>query len=74
MKDSSNNEANFDFLDYVTYTDSNGNSVTTSHTSELYLESLFPTGSYNNKVTVTDLLGIKITDGVLDTNACVVDF
>lgn len=74
MKDSYNNEANFDFLDYVTHTDSNGNSVTTSHTSELYLQSLFPTGSYNNKVTVSDLLGIKINDGVLDTNACVVDF
>lgn len=75
MKDSFGNEANFDFLDY---TDAEGNPLTTLHASEedsSLDSSIFPKGSYNNKLNVTNLKGTVIKDGKIDdTDTVVVDF
>lgn len=53
MKDAQGNEANFDFLDY---TDDNGVALTRLHKSiedpDYLDESIFPKGSYNNKITI----------------------
>ena len=65
MKDSNHNEANFDFLDYY---DSNGNPLTTLHPSTGSSQSIFPTNSYNNKLTVYDLKGTVLKDGVIDNS------
>jgi hypothetical protein len=66
MKDSNNNEANFDFLDY-TY--SNGDPITTLHNG-----SIFPENSYNNKLTIYDLKETVIIEGKIDnTNVNTVD-
>jgi hypothetical protein len=36
---------------------------------------VFPTGSFNNKITVTNLYGTVINNGVIDnTNTCIVNF
>lgn len=75
MKDSQGNEANFDFLDYTSHEDV---SFCTLHNSieDLSLDaSIFPKGSYNNKLTVYDLKGITIRDNVLTSdNVNTVDF
>lgn len=75
MQDASNNVANFDFLDY---TDVNGNPLATLHSSEygnVFDASIFPKGSYNNTLTVTNLKGITLVDKVFDnTSTGVVDF
>lgn len=67
MKDSNGNESNFDFLDYI---DVNDNAITTLYESSEdpnYLDkSIFPKNSYNNKLTVFDLKGIHIKDGIID--------
>lgn len=60
MRDTNNNEANFDFLDY---TDVKGGKLATLYTlvgsSDM---SIFPTGSYNNKLTVRDLWGTVLNE------------
>ena len=75
MKDANNNEANFDFLDY---TDAFKNPLTTLHDSTESDEldsSIFPKGSYNNKLTVFDLKGTVIVDGLIDnSNVTTIDF
>lgn len=75
MRDASNNEANFDFLDY---TDVNGNPLATLHSSEygnVFDASIFPKGSYNNTLTVNNLKGITLVNKIFDdTNTYVVDF
>lgn len=75
MKDQFNNEANFDFLDYI---DSEGNELTTLHDPygiEGEERSIFPTGSYNNKLVVYDLKGTVLKEGKFDnTNTTVIDF
>lgn len=76
MKDPNNNEANFDFLDYQEFKDSNNIKITTLHNTDFSQDkSIFPTGSYNNKLTVSNLWGTVIKNGVIDnTQACRVDF
>ena len=75
MKDGFNNEANFDFLDYE---DALANPLTTLH--EVFEDasldlSVFPKNSYNNKLTVYDLKGTVIKDGIFDdTNTTTIDF
>lgn len=75
MKDQFNNEANFDFLDYI---DSEGNELATLHDPygiEGEERSIFPTGSYNNKLVVYDLKGTILKEGKFDnTNTTVIDF
>ena len=75
MRDSDNNVANFDFLDY---TDAAGNPLTTLHPSssgEEFDSSIFPTDSYNNSLTVFNLKGITLIDGIFnDDNTCTVEF
>ena len=85
MKDENNNEANFDFLDYL---DSQNTPMTTLHydifrtdigkASERWVEgvkSVFPRNSKNNKVTIHNLKGTVITNGLLDeTNTVTLDF
>lgn len=76
MKDSQGNEANFDFLDYYDY---EGNPLTTLHQSAESDEldaSVFPKGSYNNKITIHDLKGTIIKDGLIvdDTYCTELDF
>lgn len=81
MKDEDNNEANFDFLDYA---DANNIPLATQHfdliknVSGSYTEgakSIFPKGSYNNKLTVRNLRGLVIKDGEIDyENSSVIDF
>lgn len=76
MKDACNNEANFDFLDYV---DCYGNPIATQHSysENSSLKSIFPTGSYNNKLTAYDLPYLSIQDKELVTSDSVtasVDF
>lgn len=76
MKDAYNNEANFDFLDYVS---SDGSHLTTLHKyndSSNFL-SIFPKGSYNNKITAYDLAYTVIKEGSgqnSDTITTVIDF
>jgi hypothetical protein len=72
MKDESNNEANFDFLDYL---DSDNQPLTTLHSNDNSELSIFPRGSYNNKITVKKLKGLVIEDGVIDyDNSYTIDF
>lgn len=80
MKDANGNEANFDFLDYL---DFNNNPMATLHftltkVGSSYQEgvkSIFPLGSYNNKLTVHNLKGIVINNSEVDyENSNVVDF
>lgn len=75
MKDSNNNEANFDFLDY---SDFEGNPLSTLHDSiedSTLDSSIFPKYSYNNKLTVYDLKGITVKNQILETvNVNTVDF
>ena len=66
MKDAYGNEANFDFLDYI---DVNSNHITTLHKSTEHESldlSIFPKFSTNNKLTIYDLKGLYIHDGILD--------
>jgi len=80
MKDSNNNEANFDFLDYC---DGKGTPLTTLHwdiieDSNGYkngTKSVFPRGSYNNKLTIHNLKGLIVeNDTIADTNVSIIDF
>ena len=80
MKDSNNNEANFDFLDYC---DGKGIPLTTLHWDTIedsngYTngpKSIFPRGSYNNKLTIHNLKGIVIeNEAIADTNVSIIDF
>ena len=75
MKDSSNNEANFDFLDY---TDHYRNPLTTLHESEENVnldKSIFPKYSHDNKLIVYDLYGTVIKEDRLDdSNVTYIDF
>lgn len=75
MRDSNNNEANFDFLDY---TDSKGEPLATLYetaTEHNIHKSIFPKGSYNNKLTVYDLKGTVLKDKIIDNNNTnIVDF
>ena len=75
MKDPNNNEANFDFLDYSVY-DSDGKSLVTQHSTDFSNDmSIFPTGSFNNKLTVVNLYNTVITNSAFDnSNSCIVDF
>lgn len=73
MKDAYNNEANFDFMDYE---DAFGNPLTTLHISDRNVRpSIFPTNSHDNKLTVHNLKGTVLKEGLLDnSNTSVVDF
>ena len=80
MKDSNNNEANFDFLDYY---DGKGTPLTTLHWDIIEhsggykngTKSVFPRGSYNNKLTIHNLKGLVIEeDAIADTNVSIIDF
>lgn len=80
MKDSNNNEANFDFLDYY---DGNGTPLTTLHWDTIEgsngykngTKSVFPRGSYNNKLTIHNLKGLIVeNDAIADTNVSIIDF
>lgn len=74
MKDGDGNEANFDFLDYTNY---KGEALATLHSRENtgLDKSIFPKGSYNNKLTVYDLKGTVLKDGNIDdSNTTIVDF
>lgn len=75
MRDPNGNEANFDFLNYDVQ-DSEQNSIITLHSTEFSDDlSVFPTGSFNNKITVNNLYGTVINNGVVDnTNTCIVNF
>ena len=67
MKDQYNNESNFDFLDY---TDSDDNPLTILHEG-----SIFPKGSYNNKLFVENLKGTVIKNNIIDnTNTYTIEF
>ena len=67
MKDTNNNESNFDFLDYY---DFEGNPLTTLYDfSDGIHKSIFPTISFNNNVTLHDLKGTVLTDGLIDDSA-----
>lgn len=76
MKDPNNNEANFDFLDYSEFVDSNGTKLTTLHTTDFGSDmSIFPTESYNNKLIVDKLYGTFVDRGVIDnSDVCRIDF
>jgi hypothetical protein len=56
------NEANFDFLDY---TDCDRNELTTLHLTDSGY-SIFPEGSYNNKLIVSELSGTIIKSNTND--------
>lgn len=75
MRDENGNEANFDFLDY---TDANKNALTTLYDRVgIEGQTIFPTNSYNNKLTVYDLYGTVVNeqDGAINnTNAVRIDF
>ena len=75
MQDQYNNEANFDFLDYA---DCESKELTTLHFNEddeHQDKSIFPLGSYNNKLTVYNLKGTVLKEKVLDdTNTSIIDF
>ena len=74
MKDGDNNEANFDFLDYRNF---KGEHMAPLHIREndSFDKSIFPRGSYNNKLIVYDLKGTVLKDGVFDdTNTNAVEF
>ena len=60
MQDNNNNEANFDFLDY---TNAKGIPLAPLYDVENFTDkSIFPTGSYNNKLIVQDLWGTVINE------------
>lgn len=67
MRDENGNEANFDFLDYY---DCNDKELTLLYDrSNITGKTIFPPQSYNNKLTVYDLIGVDIdTKGYLYTN------
>lgn len=68
MRDSDNNEANFDFLDY---SDASGTPLATLHErgSDTYLDrSVFPVGSHDNKITVHNLWGTVLVNGYFNNN------
>lgn len=75
MKDSNNNEANFDFLDY---TDAENKELAILHYPDDNKEqdkSIFPKYSHDNKLTVYDLKGTVLKDKKIDnTNVTVVEF
>lgn len=74
MKDGDGNEANFDFLDYTDYKEE---ALATLHSRENASldKSIFPKGSYNNKLTVYDLKGTVLKNGNIDdSNTVTVDF
>jgi hypothetical protein len=74
MRDGDNNEANFDFLDYRNF---KGEHIAPLHIREndSFDKSIFPRGSYNNKLIVYDLKGTVLKDGVFDdTNTNTVEF
>lgn len=73
MRDWNNNEADFDFLDY---TDVSGNALTTLHQEQSYLDrSIFPKGSFNNKLKTENLRGTVLNEGMIDnTNTTIIDF
>lgn len=69
MKDSKNNQANFDFLNYGVEEDSEI-IVHASEDSDDLDSSIFPLGSYNNNLTVYDLKNTVInSDGTLGGNS-----
>lgn len=72
MRDSKGNEANFDFLDYY---DSSETPLTTLHDfGDSIHKSIFPSNSYNNKVTLHNLKGTILVNGTIDdTNTSVFD-
>jgi hypothetical protein len=58
MRDENGNEANFDFLDYYDYNDAD---LTLLYDrSNITGKTIFPPQSYNNKLTVYDLIGVDI--------------
>ena len=66
MRDTFNNEANFDFLDY---TDANRKPLTTLHkhpTNPDFDKSIFPTNSHDNKLTAYRLKGTVFKNGKID--------
>ena len=75
MKDSNNNQANFDFLDYR---DSDNKPLATLHASRSQLDldrSVFPVGSHDNTLITDSLWGTVLVNGVIDnTNAYTIDF
>lgn len=73
MRDWNNNEADFDFLDY---TDAEGNALATLHQEQSYLDrSIFPVGSFNNKLKTVNLRGTVVNEGVIDnTDTFSLDF
>lgn len=73
MRDKYGNEANFDFLDFSTQTDSDGNYITTPHLYDDSTYSLFPVGSYNNKLTVDNVFG-ETFDASGNPLGCIVNF
>lgn len=76
MKDSQNNEANFDFLDYSQGYDKPLSTLHESIEDTSLDMSIFPKYSHDNKLTVYDLKGTVFTDeGLLDeVNVNTVDF
>lgn len=65
MKDEYGNEASFDFLDYCGY---DNVALTTLHKYNINDQntlSVFPTGSYNNKITVNNVYGTVFNNGAL---------
>ena len=73
MRDWNNNEADFDFLDY---TDAEGNALATLHQEQSYLDrSIFPVGSFNNKLKTVNLRGTVVNEGIIDnTDTFSLDF
>lgn len=76
MRDPNNNEANFDFLDYSEFVDSNDVKLNTLHATDFGSDmSIFPTESYNNKLIVDKLYGTFVNQGVIDnSDVCRIDF
>lgn len=75
MRDSNNNQANFDFLDYR---DSDNKPLATLHASRSQLDldrSIFPVGSHDNTIVVDSLWGTVLVNGTINNaNAYKVDF
>lgn len=75
MKDVRGNEANFDFLDYEDYLNK---PLTTLHAyaeNSSIGKTIFPANSYNNKLTVRNLKGTVLNNGLIDnTNTGSVSF
>lgn len=66
MRDENGNEADFDFLDYdLSFLEIN-TTVVHPYNQQSATKSIFPTGSYNNKITTVNLFGtIYDSEGVL---------